>query len=31
MNFLLVNDDGIHADGIKALAKAMSEVGDVYV
>ncbi len=31
MNFLLVNDDGIHADGIKALAKALSEVGDVYI
>ncbi len=28
---LVTNDDGIHANGIDVLAKAMSEVGDVYV
>ena len=31
MNFLVVNDDGIHADGIKALIEALGKVGDVYV
>ena len=31
MNFMLVNDDGIEAAGIKALAEALAEVGDVYV
>lgn len=31
MNILVVNDDGIQADGIKALARALSEVADVYV
>lgn len=28
---LLTNDDGYHADGIVALEKSLSEVGDVYV
>ncbi len=28
---LISNDDGIHSEGIKALAKAMSSLGDVYV
>lgn len=28
---LITNDDGIHADGIKALEDAMDEVGEVYV
>jgi len=31
MNFLLVNDDGYDALGIKLLALALSEYGDVYV
>lgn len=31
MNFLLVNDDGIQAEGITSLAKALSQIGDVYV
>lgn len=31
MNFLVVNDDGIHAAGIKALIAALGEVGNVYV
>lgn len=28
---LISNDDGIHSEGIKALAKAMSSLGEVYV
>lgn len=28
---LISNDDGIHSEGIKALAKAMKSLGDVYV
>lgn len=28
---LITNDDGIHADGIKALEDAMDEIGEVYV
>ncbi len=28
---LITNDDGIHAEGIKALEAAMSEIGEVYV
>lgn len=31
MKILISNDDGIHAAGIKALALAMQELGDVYV
>lgn len=31
MNFLLVNDDGIEAEGIKALASALAKQGNVYV
>ncbi|MCQ2551327.1 MAG: 5'/3'-nucleotidase SurE [Clostridia bacterium] len=31
MNFLLINDDGINAGGIHQLAKALGELGDVYV
>ena len=31
MNILVVNDDGIETAGIKALAKALSTVADVYV
>lgn len=31
MNILISNDDGIGAQGIKALAKALSRCGDVYV
>lgn len=31
MNILVANDDGIKAEGIKALVAALSEVGDVYV
>lgn len=31
MNILVANDDGITTEGIKALAKAMSACGDVYV
>lgn len=31
MNFLLVNDDGIHSDGLHALAEALSKKGKVYV
>ena len=27
---LLTNDDGYHADGIVALEKCLSEIGDVY-
>jgi 5'-nucleotidase len=29
--FLLTNDDGVHADGIKALADAVSGLGDVWI
>ena len=28
---LITNDDGIHAEGLAALERAMSEIGDVYV
>lgn len=31
MNFLLVNDDGIDAPGIRALADALASVGNIYV
>ena len=31
MNILISNDDGIQAEGIRQLAKALSEKGDVYV
>ena len=31
MRILIVNDDGIHFPGIVALAKAMSELGEVFV
>ena len=31
MNILVVNDDGIHARGIHALVKALSEAADIYV
>lgn len=31
MNILISNDDGINTEGIKALARAMSACGDVYV
>ena len=31
MTILITNDDGIGAPGIKALAEAMSEIGDIYV
>lgn len=31
MNILVVNDDGIKSNGIRALTKALSEVADVYV
>ncbi|MDF2592328.1 MAG: stationary-phase survival protein SurE [Clostridia bacterium] len=31
MKILISNDDGIHATGIKALALAMQELGEVYV
>lgn len=31
MKFLLINDDGINANGIKSLAEALSQIGDVYV
>ena len=31
MNILVANDDGIKAEGIKALVAALSQVGDVYV
>jgi len=31
MNILLTNDDGILADGIIALSKALSQVADVYI
>ena len=30
-HILVTNDDGIHSEGIKTLAKALSEVGDVFV
>jgi 5'-nucleotidase len=28
---LVTNDDGVHADGLRALAEALEDVGDVYV
>jgi 5'-nucleotidase len=31
LKILVTNDDGIHSDGIIVLAKALREVGDVYV
>ena len=31
MRILVTNDDGVHAPGLWALAKALKEVGDVYV
>ncbi|VAX20172.1 5'-nucleotidase SurE, partial [hydrothermal vent metagenome] len=31
MKFLLTNDDGIEAEGLKTMAKALSEIGDVTV
>lgn len=31
MNILLANDDGINAEGIRQLAKALRSLGDVYV
>ena len=31
MKILLTNDDGIFAAGIRDLAKALSDIGDVYV
>ena len=31
MNILVVNDDSIHAPGIAALARAASEIGDVWI
>ncbi|MDR1271908.1 MAG: 5'/3'-nucleotidase SurE [Clostridiales Family XIII bacterium] len=31
MNILVANDDGIEAEGLRKLAEALSEVGDVYV
>lgn len=31
MNILLTNDDGIDADGIKILCRALSEIADVYM
>ena len=31
VRILITNDDGIHADGIKALEQAVSGLGDVYV
>ena len=31
MNILAVNDDGIHAEGLKALVRGLSEKADVYV
>ena len=31
MKILLTNDDGIHAPGLWAAAKALNEVGEVYV
>ncbi|WP_027400430.1 5'/3'-nucleotidase SurE [Anaerovorax odorimutans] len=31
MNILIANDDGIKAEGIKALVKALSSVADIYV
>jgi 5'-nucleotidase len=30
-HILVTNDDGIHSEGIKTLAKALNEVGDVFV
>ena len=31
MNILITNDDGIHAEGILELAKAMKEIANVYI
>ena len=31
VRILITNDDGIHADGIRALENALSEIGDVFV
>ena len=31
MRILLANDDGITSDGIRALAKSLSEIAEVYV
>jgi len=31
LNILVTNDDGIHSKGIIALAKALREVGEVFV
>ena len=31
MNILITNDDGIYADGIIELAKAISKIANVYV
>ncbi len=31
MKILISNDDGIYSKGIQALAKAMTELGEVYV
>jgi len=31
MNILVTNDDGIHADGLRALKSALDEIGRVYV
>ncbi|MDD6816246.1 MAG: 5'/3'-nucleotidase SurE, partial [Firmicutes bacterium] len=31
MNILIANDDGIQAEGIRALAEALAEKGNVYV
>ena len=31
LRILITNDDGIHSEGIAALEKALSEIGDVYV
>jgi 5'-nucleotidase len=31
VRILLTNDDGIHAEGIKALENALLKVGDVFV
>ncbi|MDR3295486.1 MAG: 5'/3'-nucleotidase SurE [Clostridiales Family XIII bacterium] len=31
MNILLTNDDGIHAEGIRKLAEALQEIGNLYV
>ena len=31
MNILITNDDGINADGIIELAKAIKSIGNVYI